>query len=114
MANTSTNEDREWRMSVYENLVADRRVQAIAMRIAEASREPGDPDVNLGDTAAARRYLLRCVMRMSIAELANIDVATAGGLWGRGAIGAARWRARAKAPRQVPAASEPPRRKPRA
>lgn len=114
MVNKSSNEDREWRMSVYENLVADRRVQAIAMQIAEASREPGDPEVNLGDTAAARRYLLRCVMRMSIAELANIDVATAGGLWGRGAIGAARWRARAKAPRQVPAASEPPRPKPRA
>jgi hypothetical protein len=88
------NEDREWRISVYENLIADPRVQAIAMQVAESSRERGDPEVNLGNTAAARKYLLRCIMNMTVVEVSTLDVATAGGLWGRGAIGAARWRAR--------------------
>lgn len=115
MSNTNS-EDREWRISVYENLIADPRVQAIAMQVAESSRGPGDPEVNLGDTAAARKYLLRCVMNMTVVEVASLDVATAGGLWGRGAIGAARWRARRRPGERanVPELPKRPRRKPTA
>ncbi|HKY36579.1 MAG TPA: hypothetical protein VJN18_11605 [Polyangiaceae bacterium] len=48
--------------------------------------------VSSADIEAARPYLRRCVLNMTVYEVESITAEAAGALWARGAVGAARYR----------------------
>lgn len=90
----ANNEELEWKQQMYENYVADPRIQSLTMEIAESLSRDGGPTATLADTAAARRYLRKCVLNMTVAEISQLRIADVAGLWARGAAGAAQWRLR--------------------
>jgi hypothetical protein len=87
-------DEREWKASVYEQFVADAGVKRRAWTLAENARGEDDPEVTLLDVECARPYLRKCLTNMSVNELADLGAEGAAALWARGAIGACRYRHR--------------------
>lgn len=90
----ANDEEQQWKQQMYEACVADPRIQALTMEIAESITRDGGPKITFADTAAARRYLRKCVLNMSASEISQLRIADVAGLWARGAAGAAQWRLR--------------------
>jgi hypothetical protein len=76
---------REWRESVFVQLVSDGEVRQAAST---------DLHVELSDLEAARPYLRKCLVNMSTAELEHIQPQMAALPWARGALGQAQYRRR--------------------
>lgn len=90
--------EKEWRQATYESVIADPRLKALARDIAENSRHEGDPELGAGDMEAARRYLRKCMYNMGAVELQQVSNMELAALLARGALGAARYRARSAVP----------------
>jgi hypothetical protein len=84
---------RDWKESVYDQVVSDPRVQDTAWQIAESTHD-GEGTLSVADIQAARRYLHACIIRMSVTELGNMKPHEFAGLWARGALGALDYRLR--------------------
>lgn len=87
-------DEREWKQAVYERAVSEPQLKALAWNIADLATGDGVPSVNAGDMAAARRYLRACMLNMTVTELQAVTSNELAGLLARGAMGAARHRAR--------------------
>jgi len=90
----TTAEDRAWKEARFEEIVGSDSVRARIRAHVSQMAEPGDPPVAVSDVVAARNYLRRCLDNMSVNELAGKSDDEIASLWARGAIGAARYRAR--------------------
>lgn len=76
---------------LFENLISEPRLPRKALDHARHMAEPGEAIV-LADLVAAEKYLQRCIANMSRRERALLDEDRAACLWGRGCLGAARYR----------------------
>lgn len=86
-------DERAWKMAMYERVVADQQVQHLAWQMAKQSID--DPTaLSPGDLHAARRYLQTCVLRMTVTELGNMRPHEFAALWSRGVVGASEYRRR--------------------
>lgn len=85
-------EEPNLKLSVYESLVGDTSVQGLVWRLLKEAGLDDSVGVSPMDVAAARRYLRRCLLNMSMGELASLQTFEAAALWAKGAIGAARYR----------------------
>jgi len=85
--------DNEERETIFTALVNDTNVERLAWRIAGELAQEGDPPVHRHDLVAARRYLRVCIERMGDDEARQLSDEHAAGLWARGAVGQARFRA---------------------
>ncbi len=91
-------EEREYRDSRFEEVVADPTMRGSIYRHLSFLAEPDEPAVAPADVQAARHYLRRCMDNMSMNELAEKSRDDLAALWARGALGAARYRARERPP----------------
>lgn len=96
MTREQEREDYEWKVTFYEDLVADPGARALAWRVAEDAHT-GDNPLSPADQHAARRYLRACILRMSVREISQLNTHACASLWARGIVGA--WRYRQTAPR---------------
>ena len=85
-------EDEDWYTALYEQVVADRAVQARAIDYAETMRLDGDPEISMSDVQASRAYLRACIFSMSQTEASEKRPDDLAALWARGALGAAKYR----------------------
>jgi hypothetical protein len=85
--------DREELETIFAALVNDPAVERLAWRIAGELTVDGDPPVHRHDLVAARPYLRVCVTRMGDDEARQLSDEHAAGLWARGVLGQARFRA---------------------
>jgi hypothetical protein len=91
--------DREERDAIYVALVNNTSIERHAWRIAGELAVEGDPPVHAHDLVAARPYLRTCIARMDDDEARQLSDEHAAGLWARGALGQARFRAGKVEPR---------------
>lgn len=85
--------DREERETLFVALVNDPNVERMAWQFAGELAAEGDPPVHRHDLVAARPYLRTCIARTSDDEARQLTDDHAAGLWARGALGQARFRA---------------------
>lgn len=78
--------------SIFLGFVDDPEIENLAWNLANELRSGDDPRIHPADVTAARPYLRTCLMRMSEAERSSLTHHSAGALWARGALGAARYR----------------------
>jgi len=90
----STPDLEQWREACFAEIVTRPEVRRAAH--LEAGRLGATSGITLqaADIEAARPYLRRCLQNMSVAELETLPADSAGALWARGALGAARYRQR--------------------
>jgi hypothetical protein len=91
---THQREDDSWYQTIYERLVCDSTTQRRALEYAIGMRRDADPELSLSDVHAARAYLRACMFNMTPTELHAKKPDELAALWGRGALGAARYRSR--------------------
>lgn len=89
-----SNDEKDWKLAMFESAVADPWIRGHAFSLAEAARGPDDVELNLMDLESSRPYLRTCILRMSVAEIAAAQKITLASLWARGTLGAARFRAK--------------------
>jgi hypothetical protein len=90
---TEREDDRDWKLAVFEDVVAEQAVQERAWALANGMHEPSiHPTLSYTDLQAARRYLRQCVLNASVAELQGMTERDFAALWARGAIGACVYR----------------------
>lgn len=83
-------EDREtW----FLNVVQHPGNRAQALKQAEKLREDTDPEIQTSDLEAAKCYVRACMDNLSFTELERRSEEQFVALWGRGTLGAARYRA---------------------
>ncbi len=87
-------DDEDWYTALYEQIVADRAVQARTVDYAETMRVDGDPEISMSDVQASRAYLRACIFNMSPTEASEKRPEDLAALWARGALGAAKYRSR--------------------
>lgn len=94
MARHISDDERDDIDSLHADVISNESVIKLVFKQVVELCESDDPVVHEADVWAARRYLLRCMENMSEYERKSSDYAEFAGLWARGAIGAARYRAR--------------------
>jgi len=80
--------------SILAQIFANDDIRREAHALASMSRTEDDPRVTDIDVSAARRYLAAAIMRMSDVEARSLNPKDMAGLWARGALGCARYRAK--------------------
>jgi hypothetical protein len=90
----TTQDDREWRESLFAGIVSDRKVRSRVHAHISMMYEAGDPVVTPADLMAARHYLRKCMTNMTSVELEIKTEDDLAALWARGAVGAAKYRGR--------------------
>lgn len=85
---------REWYAACFAELISQPEVRRAAQLELARLAAGGTITPHTADLEAARPYLKKCVENMSAMELENISAESAGALWPRGALGAARYRER--------------------
>ena len=93
--------DEDWYEIRYEQIVADPWIQDRAWAFADSMRASDDPEISKSDVQASRAYVRRCIFNMSVTEASSKAREEIAALWGRGALGAARYRNRAPKPRRA-------------
>ncbi|HPV81397.1 MAG TPA: hypothetical protein PLK64_16515 [Dermatophilaceae bacterium] len=66
-------DEPNFKLSVYESLVGDSSVQGLVWKVLKEAEMDGSVRVSPMDVAAARRYLRRCLLNMSMGELASLQ-----------------------------------------
>lgn len=98
----------EWYAACFAELVSEPEVRRAAqIEIAKLMQSSG-VTLHNADLEAARPYLRRCVENMSTMELESLGAESAGALWARGALGAARYRQRQGKRRRLRDRGRPP------
>lgn len=84
---------RQWYETAFAQLVSSPEVRRAAQLEMSRLAVGGATAPEAADLEAARVYLRRCIANMSVLEVESITAQSAGALWARGALGAARYRA---------------------
>jgi hypothetical protein len=95
MRRSQTPEDREWLATFFAEALAEPSLRQRVGHHATQLREPDTPNVTPSDVQAAVPYLRACVFNMTPDEAAALTIDDLAALWARGAVGAAKYRARA-------------------
>jgi len=93
-------DNRAWLEARFDEVVGNPVMRARVHAHISQMAEPDDPGVAISDIVAARHYLRKCMERTSVNELAEKSDDELASLWARGAMGAARYRARHRLPRR--------------
>lgn len=86
-------DEEEWATNVYLSAIQEDEIRNLAWRMALAMREEDDPMLNPSDQVTAQKYLKKCLITRSMAEVAALTPADIAGLLARGTLGSARYRA---------------------
>lgn len=86
-------DEAAWIEALYVEALNDDSIRAHALDIAQAMRQPDDPEVLLADLTAAQRYLKKCLTTRTADEVAALRRSDFAALLARGALGSARYRA---------------------
>lgn len=86
-------EDREWILSVFGGVIASADMKQQVQQAAAELRGPDDPEIRPSDLAASQNYLKTCLLRRTVLEIQAMSSIEIAGLWARGCLGAARYRA---------------------
>jgi hypothetical protein len=92
-------DENEWRENLFASLVDTPEIEALALKVARTLGSANDPEVRMADVTGARvtcgRAFTGCPSKRRRCSRAS---GRAAHLWARGALGAARYRARLVAP----------------
>lgn len=87
-------DQQTWRDTCFAEIVTRPEVRRFAQIESARLGSASGTVPQAADIEAARPYLRRCLENMSVIELENLSAESAGALWARGALGAAKYRQR--------------------